>query len=338
MRTRTGSAAPPVTPSIPIGAPIPLPTSLGLPPLQVPEDNPLTAETVALGRRLFYDSALSRDQTESCASCHDPAAGFRDRRRVSQGVNGLDGDRQSMTVLNAAFAPEVFWDGRAKGLEEQARGPVENSLEFAFSHRGVELRLASDLSYVQQFAQAFGPGPITYEKVAKGIAAFQRTALSGNSPFDQFQFGNNRNALNASAQRGLDLFDGIGGCTQCHKMERAYATFSDERFHNTGVAAISFDVLSDQGRWKVTGVESDRGAFRPPTLRNVELFPHLMHNGKMNSLSEVIDHYGHRGTPNRWLSPLLLDLGPAPPQVRQDVIAFLTSLSGEMPQNIGPPE
>ena len=279
-RSRAASVQTPAANSFPSGGRIQPRPPLGLPPLPVPDDNPLTADTIALGRRLFYDPALSRDATVSCASCHDPVYAFRDPRRVSQGVNGLDGDRQSMSVFNAAYAKEVFWDGRAPGLERQAFGPVENALEFAFSHRGVEHRLEQSPSYVEQFAQAFGPGPITYEKVAKCIAAFQRTVLSGNSPFDKFQYGGDRNAMTPSAIAGIGNLQG-GGCTQCHSMGSQFATFSDDAFHNTGVAAISFDRLSDQGRWKVTGREADRGAFRPTSLRNIVLIPRLMHNGSL---------------------------------------------------------
>ena len=298
----------------------------------------MTAETVALGRRLFYDTRLSRDSTTSCASCHDPTVGFRDLRRVSQGVNGLDGTRQSMTILNVAIVKELFWDGRAKSLEEQSRGPVDNPVEFAFSHRGVQQRLESDTTYVEQFAKAFGPGEITYDKVAKSLAAFQRTVLSGNSPYDRFTFGRDSTALTVSQQRGLtNGLDG-GRCTVCHTIGSANATFADTRFHNTGVAAMAFDRLSDQGRWKVTGVEHDRGAFRPPSLRNIVLFPHLMHNGRIAGLNAVFTHYGQGGVANKWLSPLISPLPPAAPQTVPEILDFLNALIGEWPENVGPPE
>jgi cytochrome c peroxidase len=295
-----------------------------------PPDNPQTLETAALGRRLFYETRLSRDGTESCASCHDPTLWFRDPRTVSQGVNGLDGDRQSMTIFNAALVKELFWDGRAKSLEEQALGPVENPVEFAFSHRGVEQRLEQDSTYVAQFAQAFGAGDISYDKVAKSIAAFQRTALSGNSAFD-------RNGLSPAAQRGFTNGFNGGRCNLCHKADGPFASFGDDEFHNTGIAALSFDTLSDQGRWKVTGRERDRGAFRPPTLRNVTRFPRLMHNGKLG-MGSVPDHYGRGGVPNRWLSSSMAPLPPAAPNTISELFEFLEGLVGEWPEHVGPPE
>ena len=281
-RTRTGAYRATSSSSTPTAPTFTLSPPLGLPSIDVPADNPMTAETVALGRRLFYDTRLSRDGTVSCASCHDPSAGFRDFRRVSQGVNGLDGTRQSMTILNVAVVKDLFWDGRANSLEEQAKGPVDNPVEFAFSHRGVEHRLRLDKDYVQQFAAAFGPGEITYDKAAKALAAFQRTVLSANSPFDRFTFGRDQSALTPSAQRGLN--NGLVGsrCTLCHTVGGSNATFADIKFHNTGVAALSFDKLSDQGRWTVTGDEKDHGAFRPTSLRNIVLFPRLMHNGRIS--------------------------------------------------------
>jgi len=329
-RTRTAAQRSSVGAAIPIGTPMNAPPPLGLPRPVSPSDNPQTFETAALGRRLFYETRLSRDGTESCASCHDPTLTFRDPRIVSQGVNGLDGDRQSMTILNAAFVKELFWDGRAKSLEDQALGPVDNPVEFAFSHRGVEQRLELDPSYVAQFAEAFGAGDISYDKVAKSIAAFQRTALSGNSPFD-------RNALSPSAQRGFTIGFNGGRCNLCHKVDGAFASFGDDVFHNTGIAAVSYDQLSDQGRWKVTGRESDRGAFRPPTLRHVTRFPRLMHNGKLG-LTSALENYGRGGVPNRWLSPLMVPLGPAGSNTLSELFDFLEALVGEWPEHVGPPE
>jgi cytochrome c peroxidase len=329
-RTRTAAQRSSVGASIPIGTPTNTPPPRGLPRPVSPPDNPQTFETAALGRRLFYETRLSRDGTESCASCHDPTLAFRDPRTVSQGVNGLDGDRQSMTILNAAFVKELFWDGRAKSLEEQALGPVDNPVEFAFSHRGVEQRLELDPSYVAQFAQAFGAGDISYDKVAKSIAAFQRTALSGNSLFD-------RNALSPSAQRGFSNGFNGGRCNLCHKVDGAFASFGDDEFHNTGIAASNFDELSDQGRWKVTGRERDRGAFRPPTPRNVTRFPRLMHNGRFG-MSSALENYGRGGVPNRWLSSLMVPLGPAAPNTLSELLEFLEALVGEWPEHVGPPE
>jgi len=341
-RTRNDAIRGAASASTPIGTPVTIQAPLGLPPVPFPADNPPTVETIALGRRLYYDKNLSRDRTESCASCHDPAAGFRDPRRVSQGVNGMQGERQSMSIFNVAYAKEPFWDGRATSLEDQALGPVQNPLEFAFSYHGIEQRLSADPSYVDQFSAAFGPGPITYEKVAKCLATFQRTLVSGNSPFDRFFYGGDKTALSASAQNGFGLFIGPAQCTNCHKMETArYATFSDNRFVNTGIAATGFNQLSDQGRWKVTGQEADRGAFRPPSLRNVALHAPYMHDGSLRTLDDVLAYYFRGGNPNHWLStemPPVPPPGAVTPQGLNDMIAFLNSLTGEMPPNAGPVE
>ena len=327
----------------PIGQVVEIPTPLGLPPVASPEDNPPTWETIALGRRLFYDTVLSADGTIACASCHDPAAGFSDPRRLSLGVNGAEGDRNSMTVLNAALSAEVFWEGRSKGLEAQARMPVTGAAEFAHSLQGVERRLKSDPAYVRWFEEAWGPAPITYYMAAKSIATFQRTLLSGNSPFDQFMFGGNRNALSQSAQRALFGFGGVPGCNQCHLIGTRSATLGSDKFFNTGVAAITRNTLKDQGRWKVTEQEMDRGAFRPPTLRNIELTAPYMHDGNFGSISEVAFFYAGGGRDNDWLSPLFRSIGRAPggsvpPQDLDDINVFIRALTGEMPENAGPPD
>jgi cytochrome c peroxidase len=330
----------PPTAARPVGQIVEIQSPFGLPPLRIPDDNPPTAETIALGRKLFYDTILSLDGTIACASCHDPAAGFSDPRRLSLGVNGAEGERNSMSVLNAAFSPEVFWEGRSLGLEAQARMPVTGGKEFAHSLEGVERRLNSDPSYTRLFEEAWGPGPITYDMAAKSLATFQRTLLSGNSPVDRFLFGGDRNALNEPAQRALGGFQAI--CSQCHMMESTrWATFGNERFFNTGVAAVGYNSLIDQGRWKVTGQEFDRGAFRPPSLRNIELTAPYMHDGSSPTIADVALFYSAGGRDNAWLSPILRSIGPAPPGVTPDfegIASFVRALTGEMPENAGPPE
>jgi cytochrome c peroxidase len=247
-------------------------------------------------------------------------------------------------VLNAAFSPEVFWEGRSKGLEAQATMPVISAREFAFSLEGVEQRLQRDDSYVRLFEEAWGSGPITYEMVAKSIATFQRTLLSGNSPLDRYLFGRDPNAMNASALRGLSLFQGIAGCSACHLTGPGpSATFGNEGFFNTGVAALTFDTLKDQGRWKVTHREEDRGAFRPPSLRNIELTSPYMHDGSFTVLEGIVSFYAGGGLDNRWLSPIFRGLsrppgGIPPAQDVQDLASLFGALTGDMPQNAGPPD
>jgi cytochrome c peroxidase len=328
----------------PAGQVVQIRSPLGLSPLAIPEDNPATHETIALGRRLFYDTILSADGTIACASCHDPAAGFSDPRRLSLGVNGLEGERHSMSVLNAAFSPEVFWEGRSKGLEAQATMPVLAFKEFAHSLEGVERRLQDNSIYRRLFEEAWGSGPITYEMVAKSIATFQRTLLSGNSPVDRYLFGGDRGAIDQSAIRGLSLFQGVAGCSQCHSVASGRsATFGNDKFFNTGVAAIDFSTLKDQGRWKVTSHEEDRGAFRPPSLRNVESTAPYMHNGSLTTLDSISFFYAGGGRNNLWLSSLFRSL-PRPPggiipgQEVVDLSNLLRALTGEMPENAGPPD
>ena len=201
-RAETGTAVAPAPPARPIGTVVEIASPLGLPEVPVPKDNPPTAETIALGRRLYYDPALSVDNTVACATCHDPRFGFSDEpdHPVSIGVNGKKGTRNSPTVFNAAFLTTQFWDGREPSLEKQAEGPVQNPVEMAHTLAGVEQKLMADASYREEFKKAFGADEITYEMVEKAIASFERTVLSGNSPFDRFQYGGDKKALSPAAQ------------------------------------------------------------------------------------------------------------------------------------------
>ena len=187
-------------------------------PVPIPSNNPLTAETVALGRKLYYDPLLSVDGTIACASCHHPDTGFADGKPVSEGVGGQKGGRSAPSVFNAAYYTTQFWDGRAAHLEEQARGPVGNPIEMAHTLEGAVDKLSADATYRKDFEKAFGPGPITYEMVEKSIASFERTVISGDSPFDRYFYGGDETALSEAARRGLDVFRDPqrGNCTACH--------------------------------------------------------------------------------------------------------------------------
>src|SRR5436190_20021700 len=177
------------SPVLPIGKPLQIKVPLGLPPLPVPADNPPTAETVALGRRLYYDPALSADNTISCASCHSPQAGFTDRNKFSLGVGQKMGTRHSPTVINSAYCAFQFWDGRAPTLEEQAKGPIANPVEMANTHDAVVSRLKTIKGYAPLFKQAFGSEEITIDRAAMAIATFERTIVSGNAPYDRYKAG-----------------------------------------------------------------------------------------------------------------------------------------------------
>src|SRR5690348_11931384 len=246
----------------PIGTALEIAAPLGLPPVPVPADNPATVDTIALGRRLYYDPMLSLDGSISCASCHDPGKGFSDGRQFSTGVGNKTGTRNSPTVFNAAYFEAQFWDGRSPSLEKQAEGPVQNPVEMAHTLKGVEERLNKNTSYQAEFAKAFGPGPITYEMVEKAIASFERTVVSGNSPFDRFYYGGDKKALSPAAQRGLKVFTDAkkGNCAACHTIDAQYALFTDNKFHNVWVG-VRGGVAQDKGRYEVTKDEADTGAF-----------------------------------------------------------------------------
>ena len=331
-------AAATVPRAIPIGKVVEIKAPLGLPPVPIPADNPPTAETIALGRRLYFDTALSVDNTVSCATCHMPPMAFIDGTSVSTGVGGKKGTRNAPTVLNSAYWSSDFWDGRAASLEKQTEGPVTNPVEMAHTLTGVEHRLSQDPSYVAAFKKAFGPGPITYAKVEKCIASFERTILSGNSAFDRYYYGGDKTAMAEAQIRGLGLFRDPkkGNCEVCHTIGEHYALFTDNKFHNIGVG---FDngVTSDKGRAAVTGDAKDTGAFRTPSLRNVALTAPYMHDGSLKTLRDMMDYYVGGGNSNPHLDKEMHSLEFLTGQERQDLIEFMKALTGDMPANSGPP-
>jgi cytochrome c peroxidase len=325
-------------PAKPIGPAIEIKAPLGLPPVPVPADNPPTAETIALGRRLYYDPQLSVDNTIACASCHRPDAGFADPDQFSKGVKGQLGGRQAPPVLNSAHYTLQFWDGRAPSLEKQAEGPVQNPVEMAFTLEAVEKKLSADASYKADFEKAYGPGPITYEKVEKAIASFERTVIAGNSPFDRYQYGGDKKALSPAALRGLAVFKDPkkGNCAVCHTIEEKYALFTDNKFHNLGVGAEG-DKLKDQGRYDVTKNEADRGAFKTQSLRNVAQTAPYMHDGSLKTLKDVVDFYVGGGNSNPWRDKEIKSLEHLTRRERDDLVVFLEALTGELPPNVGKP-
>jgi cytochrome c peroxidase len=304
---------------------------------------------VALGRKLFFDKIFSRDNTVACASCHDPKAGMADPKPVSEGVFKLKGTRNAPTVLNAAYNDFQFWDGRALTLEEQAAGPVTNPVELIHSLEGVERKLSADPVYVDLFAKAWGPGRITYEMAAKSIASYERTLVSGNSPFDRYYYGGDKTALNESAIRGLKLYLNpslkAANCVSCHRIDLEFSTFTEPRFHNTGISLNPITkTFSDLGRYAITGDPTLVGAFHTKTLRNIALTAPYMHDGSLKTLEEVIDFYFDGGRPNEHIShdmpaPGLPDIPKAEvPQAKKDLVEFLKSLTGDMPPGTTPPD
>jgi len=324
---------------MPIGKPLQIKTPLGLPPLPIPADNPPTVETVALGRRLYYDPILSADNSISCASCHGPQMGFTDTHPVSTGVGGKRGTRHSPTVINSAYNFVQFWDGRAPSLEEQAKGPIANPVEMASTLDDSVRRLQADPKYVALFRQAWGTDKITIDLVVKSIGSFERTVLSGNSPFDRFYYGHDKNALSASAQRGLKFFTDPkkGDCEVCHTIGRDYALFTDNKFHNLGVGADLQGHMIDLGRFEVTKNEADWGSFKTPTLRNIAQRAPYMHDGSFPTLKDALGHYIGGGNLNPHLDREIHALDFLSFDERDDILAFLESLTAPLPDKLGPP-
>ena len=331
---------PPVRAAMPVGQPVTIPAPLGLPTVPVPADNPPTVETIALGRKLYYDPILSVDNTISCATCHHPDKGFSDGASFSTGVGGKKGGRNSPTVWNSAYYTVQFWDGRSPSLENQAEGPVENPVEMAHTLKGVEQNLAAIPAYVAEFEKAFGPGPITFGMVEKAIASFERTVISGNSPFDKFYFGGDKKALSAAAQRGLKVYTDPqkGNCNVCHTIGEKEALFMDNKFHNVGVGADTKGELKDQGRYDVTKNDIERGAFKTPSLRNVALTAPYMHDGSLPTLKDVVDFYIGGGNSNPHRDKQIRALDFLTRRERDDLLAFLESLTGEIPPDVKAPE
>ena len=258
------------------GTPLVVELPSRFPEMLSPADNPITVEGVALGRLLFFDPLLSADSTIACASCHLPEFAFSDTARFSRGVAGFTG-RNSMSVANLAWAPSLFWDGRAASLEAQVLAPVADPVEMGETWDNVELKLRRHHDYPALFDAAFPDQLITRDLVARAIAQYERTLLSGQSRYDRFLRG--EVGFNDEELLGETVFNSErGDCFHCH----GTILLSDNRFHNNGLDADP----SDTGRAGVTGDDADRGRFRTPTLRNIELTPPYMHDGRFATLEE----------------------------------------------------
>ena len=251
-------------------------------PLNLPADNPLTVEGVALGRKLFYEKALSDNYSMSCGSCHQQQFAFTDPRRFSLGTDGSEGRRNSMSVQNMLWDHFFFRDGRAGSLEQQALGPVVNHVELRNTWPVVEARLRRLPDYPQLFARVFGSPGIDSIRVVKAIAQFERTLLSFDSPFDRYFYQGDANAMTDAEVRGMDLFFGEAQCDLCHLAP----FFQDHDFRNIGLAPGP-----DQGLAELTGQTQDRGRFKVTSLRNIALTAPYMHDGRFATLEEVIDFY-----------------------------------------------
>jgi cytochrome c peroxidase len=331
-----------VDPEGPVAAPTPYtlqgPFPGNLRPPASPADNPLTVEGVELGRHLFYEKALSVNSTVACASCHRQELAFTDGLARAQGVNGTTSPRNSMSLANLVWEPKLTWDGGALGLENQARIPIENPVEMHQSLSAGVARLQASPTYPALFRKAFGSSTITEGNMLKALAQFERTLISANSRYDQYQRGN-RTALSAFEFEGYYLFvthpDGRAGirggnCSDCH----SEPLLTDHGFRNNGLDAG----FSDLGLGALTGLPTDNGKFRVPPLRNIALTAPYMHDGRFTSLEQVLDHYNEHvvmNSPN--IDPLLLNgsndrRGPGYPLSlttveKAQIVAFLHTLT-----------
>ncbi|WP_419192907.1 cytochrome-c peroxidase [Kolteria novifilia] len=287
----------------------------GLDPVPVPDDNVMTHPKVELGKRLFFDPRLSLDNSTSCASCHDPKTGWSDGQPVSDGVKGKTGTRNAPTVMNAAYNYFQFWDGRSPSLEDQAMHPILNPVEMAMpSMDEVVAKLKKVPGYQEEFGKVF-PDGITATNLQKAIAAFERTILSGNAPYDHFEAGD-KSALSAAALRGKDLFFGKANCAACH----SGPSFTDGGFHNTGVGMDRDN--PDVGRETVTHLLGDRGSFKTPTLRDIARTAPYMHDGSLATLEDVINLYDKGGIINDQLDEEMFPLNLTAEE-KKDLITFL---------------
>lgn len=308
---------------------------LGLPPIPWPEDNPYDEKKAELGRLLYFDKRLSTDGTISCGSCHSIPRAYTDRRKVSVGIEGKHGSRHAPTVINSAYETHLFWDGRASSLEEQAKGPIANPKEMTLiddvhqAHLDCARRVGSIKEYQILFKEVFGKDEINIDDVAKAIASFERTILSGNSPYDKYMAGDKK-AMTEEQIHGMEVFK-KSGCANCH----FGSTFTDGRFLNIGIGMDKPD--PDLGRYNITKDMGDWGAFKVPTLREIENTYPYMHDGSLATLEEVVEYYDKGGIPNKGLSRLMKPLHLSDKD-KKDLVSFMKALSGEGWQHFTEPK
>jgi cytochrome c peroxidase len=302
----------------------------GLPPLPWPMNNPYSAEKAELGRYLYFDRRLSADATVSCASCHDPQHGFTDGAALSKGIRGQTGTRSAPTILNRAWSLAQFWDGRAATLEEQAMIPMESPFEMGNSRQAIVATLNAIPGYRKMFAQAFGSEAIDMDRVTMAIACFERTVVSGNSAYDRYKSGV-QSALNGEQVRGMSVFFEKASCDRCHQG----SNFTLNAYANEGIGTDKPD--PDVGRYDVTHDPRDWGAFKIPTLREIEHTAPYMHDGSLKTLEDVVEFYDKGGIPNKNLDSNIRPLHLSDQQ-KVDLVAFLKGLSGEGWQWVKAPE
>jgi len=361
-------------PPIPEAGPLAKPRSLnqvGLPvelkQKVIPQDNPQTPEKIALGQKLFFDGRLSADGTVACATCHDPARAFTDGRPVSIGIHSRAGQRNAPTILNALYNKMQFWDGRARTLEEQASFPIINSFEMGQPNLDAAVtKLGAIEEYKQAFQKVYGR-PLNGPDLLRAIAAYERTLVSFDSPFDHFIAGD-QNAIDESAKRGWELFNTKARCNKCHALtetQRDVTNFTDFDFHNIGIGILRHNVaplarkaeqeiasghleavdraaiqtdMSVLGRFLITKKEADIAAFKTPILRNILLTAPYFHDGSQETLWDVVDHYNKGdGLKNQWLDEDIQPLALTESEI-DDLVAFLVSLTSPEYTELGAQE
>ncbi|REH56605.1 cytochrome c peroxidase [Tenacibaculum gallaicum] len=314
----------------------PVQTSLEIPELfqqkliapVIPTNNPLTEEGIALGKKLFFDPILSKDNTQSCASCHNPKRAFTDDTQFSEGVDGKFGTRNSMPLFNLAwnFDERFMWDGKELSIERQVFSPVRNPIEMHSNWENVAEKLQEHAEYPTLFQQAFGASKIDSTLVTKAIAQFERTLISGNSKFDQFLLG--KVELTPEEQNGFNVFmeETRGDCFHCHGSDNN-PLWTDNKFHNNGLD----ETFTDLGLGAVTGDPNDNGKFKSPSLRNLKFTAPYMHDGRFTTLEEVINHYSEGLKLSSTIDPLMKKANQGGVQLsnkdKADLKAFLLSLS-----------
>ena len=302
-------------------------TGGGLPPMPIPADNQQSDSKIKLGRQLYFDGRLSANNEISCATCHDPKTGWAGHDATDTGVEGRVGNRNSGTIVNSGYMKYQFWDGRAASLEEQALGPIHNPVEMGETLENVVRKLNSIPGYKREFQDVFH-SEVTTDGIAKAIAAFERTIVSGPSPYDKFVEGDKK-AISAEALRGMEIFNGKGTCVACH----SEALFSDQSFHNLGIGMNAAN--PDVGREADTKDLKDRGKFKTPGLRNVANTYPYMHDGETPTLEAVVDLHNKGGIANPNLDPLIKPLGLTETE-KKDLVTFLKALTGPEPDISAP--
>ncbi len=322
----------------------------------IPADNPQTPEKISLGQRLFFERRLSADGTVSCSTCHDPELAFTDRKLLSVGIKGRVGQRNAPTILNALYNKTQFWDGRVNTLEEQAANPIVNAFEMGHPNLDAAVaQIASVEEYQRAFQRVFGRPP-NGPDLLRAIASYERTQLSFDSPFDHFIAGD-KNAIDASAKRGWELFNTQARCNKCHALtdtQRDVTVFTDNDFHNIGIGIIRHNVvalarqaeqliksgdtaaidraaiqtdMSALGRFLITKKEKDIASFKTPDIRNVLVTGPYFHDGSQETLWDVIDHYNKGdGLQNSYLDEDIQPLALTETDI-DDLVAFLASLT-----------